>query len=160
MSQRATIEGLDDALLLFDKMPQNAVKIVKTSMKEASKATKKQIKTKVPPRFQRLVAYRVKRFRSVQELSALVGLFKPKEKKGEKEVSDWFKAYWKNYGTIKRRDPSHHFDYPVRHERPKRNKEGQYPEKFFEQAITGWESVFMNEFQKSLKEQEDKFYER
>ena len=157
------IENIDDCLRCFDQAPENMLKICKTAARKAASATAKNIRRNVPATFKRIVSYSVKQGQVTRKTNALIGLFNKKSKKrGRKEVSDWFKAYWKNYGTSKRRDTSHQFQYAIRHDRDatKRNKEGQYPERFFEQAIKGWENIFVDAFAKSLKEQENKLYDR
>ena len=92
--------------------------------------------------------------------SALVGAFN-KAKSGTNEPDDWFKAYWKNYGTLTHRDKSHKFDYPVKHlNRKRRNEVGQPHENFYDGAIGPAQDAFLRSFQDSVKAQEDKLKER
>lgn len=156
------IEGLDDCFRCLDMAPENAVKMVNTALRTASRKTAKQIRMKMPFTFGRLVRYKVFKGKITGDTNALVGLFnnKKREKNENKEVSDWFKAYWKNYGTLRHRDPDHQFLYKIRWERPKRNKEGQLPERFFERAIVGWDVPFFESFAESMKDQENKLYDR
>jgi len=159
MPQVVTIEGLDDCLKCMDAAPANAVKMTKQALREAAKVTRQQIKMRTPKRFQRLAGFKLKKVSGQQSL--WIGLFNREAgKKDPSEVSDWFKAYWKNYGTLKHRDPSHHFKYPIRTERAKRNWEGQPAEHFFEGSIAGWEGPFLNAFEESLLDQQDKLYDR
>ena len=44
--------------------------------------------------------------------------------------------------------------------RKRRNNEGQLPQKFFEAAVAGWEGPFFENFAQSMKEQENKLYDR
>ena len=153
------IEGLDDCLRCLEKAPQNVLDIAKSAMRDASKATAKQLRQKTPKRWRRLIRYKVFTGQVSRDLNALVGAFNPKHK--QTGVSDWFKAYWKNYGTLKHRDPQHHFQSPVkRGTARRRNNEGQFPENFWEQVIPGWEKVFFQEFQESMKRQQAKLYDR
>ena len=162
MPNAVTISGLDDCLRCFDAAPANLVRISRTALRDASKKTSRQIRQKTPQRFRRLVKYKVFKGQVTGNLNALVGLFNRKQTtNGSGQVEDWFKAYWKNYGTITRRDQSHHFQQAVkRNVRNRRNNVGQHHENFFERAVAGWEGPFLEALQNSLKEQENKLYDR
>ena len=162
MPKAVTISGLDDCLRCFDAAPGNLVKISQTALREASKKTSRQIRQKTPQRFRRLVKYKVFKGGVTGNLNALVGLFNRKQtENGSGKVADWFKAYWQNYGTLTKRDQEHHFQNAVkRNVRNRRNNVGQDAKKFFEQAISGWEEPFVEAFAQSLKEQENKLYDR
>ena len=159
MSIKVKIEGLDDCLRCMDAAPGNVKKITKTALRDAAKVTRKQIKMAVPKRFQRLSGFKLKTVNG--EMSLWIGLFqKDGRMKRGAPMPDWYKAYWKNYGTLKHRDPNHNFKYPIRTERAKRNWEGQEAEHFFEGAIAGWEGPFMNAFEQAMKDQQDKLTDR
>ena len=162
MAQVVHIEGLDDCLRCLDQAPANAVKMTQTALREASKKAARSIRQKTPQRFRRLVKYKVFKGQVTQNTNALVGLFNKKQvKNGSGQVADWFKAYWKNYGTLTHRDREHTFDTPVkRHVARRRNNVGQPAEKFFETAIAGWEGPFMEAFEQSMVEQQEKLYDR
>ncbi len=162
MAEVAYIEGLDDCLRCLDQAPENVVKMTKQALREAGKKTSRQIRQKTPQRFRRLVKYKVFKGRTSRDMNMLVGLFnKGQSKNGNSEIPDWFKAYWMNYGTLMRRDPGHHFEQSVkRNVRNRRNNVGQPAEKFFESAKAGWEGTFMESFRQSMKDQEDKLYDR
>ena len=162
MAQLGHIEGLDDCLRCMDAAPQNAVKMAQTAMREAAKKSARTIRQKTPRRFRRLVKYKVFKGQETKNYNALVGLFNKKQTtNGSSEIPDWFKAYWKNYGTLTRRDPSHTFDSPVKQRVPRRrNNIGQPYENFFEGAIAGWEGPFMDAFEQSMAEQQEKLYDR
>jgi hypothetical protein len=153
------IEGLDDCLRCMDAAPGNVKKITKTALREAAKVTRRQIKMATPKRFQRLSGFKLKTVKG--EMSLWIGLFqKDGQMKPGAPIPDWFKAYWKNYGTLKHRDPSHKFKYPIRTTRKKRNWEGQPHENFFEGAIAGWEGPFMEAFERAMQDQQEKLYDR
>jgi hypothetical protein len=162
MAKVFKIEGLDDCIRCMDQAPQNVLKMTKAAMKEAGRATARVIRSRTPGRFRRLVGSKVTKGQVSGATYALVGYFsKGQKKSSDHEVSDWFKAYWKNYGTLARRDASHHFAYSVKPKvRGRRNNVGQPAELFFEQAIEGWDSRFLNTFRNSMKNQEDKLYDR
>lgn len=156
------IEGLDDCLRCLDKAPENVVKMVNTALRTASRKTAKGIRTKMPFTFGRLVRYKVFRGQITGATNALVGLFNKgkRNEDGSSYIPDWFKAYWMNYGTLKHRDQGHHFQYPIRGDRKRRNNEGQQPQKFFEAAIAGWEGPFMEAFERAMQDQQEKLYDR
>ena len=56
------------------------------------------------PRFKKLVSATAVKSRDKDLVMMRVGV-NPKKSK----IEDWFKAYWKNYGTLSNRDPSHDF---------------------------------------------------
>ena len=171
MSQRLTFEGMDDVVKFLDKVPANLEDVTRKAMRKANAATAKRIRLGVPPRFVKMVTGRVVRARSTKELSATIGLFNKHTVQGHqsktegKEIFDWSKAYWKNYGTLEGRDPDHQFDQPVRHAgtavaKRRRNRTGQRAEKFFESAIVGWDQIWFTAFQAEMAKLQDELYER
>lgn len=161
MAKVYKIEGLDDCIRAMDRAPENVVKITRISMREASKQTARMIRQRTPGRFRRLVGYKVTKGQLTGDTYALVGYFnKGKKKSSDREIPDWFKAYWKNYGTLSRRDASHQFVYGVKPHAKRRNNVGQPAENFFEQAIDGWDNKFLSAFRDKMKQQEDKLYDR
>lgn len=162
MAKVFKIEGLDDCIKCIEHAPENVLKMTKASMKDAGKATATLIRQRTPSRFRRLVGYKVSKGQLSGNTYALVGYFsKGKKKNSNSEIPDWFKAYWKNYGTLARRDRSHNFSYPVKNNvRRRRNNLGQPANNFFESAIGGWERQFLEKFRESMKRQEQKLYDR
>lgn len=164
-----TISGLDDCLKLFDQAPANLVKVSREAMRDASKATTRMIRAKMPKRFRRLVRYKVIKNSARGTIHALLGLFNGHQQQGHQNPGasrdDWFKAYWLNYGTLYNRDPNHQFREPVKHRKTaaaqrRRNNMGVRPRNFFEASIKGWQGTFVEAFGKSIKNQEDKLYQR
>ena len=169
MSNGITISGLEDCLKLFDQAPENLVKVSREALRDASKATTRMIRTKMPKRFRRLVRYKVIKNSTKGTIHALLGLFNGHQRQGHQnkagDVDDWFKAYWLNYGTLSNRDPNHQFREPVKHRKTaaaqrRRNSQGLRHRNFFEASIAGWQGVFTDAFSKSLKDHEDKLYKR
>jgi hypothetical protein len=157
---RTYITGLDDALKCFDKAPSNLLKVVKQALREGGKEAAKEIRKAMPRRFKRLVSCKVVKGSLSGDWSALVGAFN-KAKSGTNEPDDWFKAYWKNYGTLTHRDDAHKFDYPIKHlNHKRRNEVGQPHENFYDGAIGPAQDAFLRKFQDSVKSQEDKLKER
>jgi len=161
MAQASTyITGLDDCLKCFDKAPDNLLKVIRQAMKDGGKQAAKEIRKVMPRRFKRLVSSKVVKGALSGDYSALVGAFN-RVKSGTDEPDDWFKAYWKNYGTLTHRDESHKFDYPVKKlGRKRRNEVGQPHENFYDRAVGPAKEAFLRAFQDSVKAQEDKLKER
>lgn len=162
MAKVYKIEGLDDCIKCMDQAPENVMKMTKAAMKEAGRQTARLIRSATPARWKRLVGSKVTKGQLTGDTYALVGYFNKGKKKGSNAgIPDWFKAYWKNYGTLTKRDQSHRFEYGVKaHSNGRRNNVGQPAENFFEAAIGGWDSKFFDEFQKSMVKQENKLYDR
>lgn len=157
---RAYITGLDDALKCFDRAPDNLLKVVRQAMKDGGKQAAKEIRKVMPRRFKRLVSNKVVKGALSGDYQALVGAFN-RVKSGTDEPDDWFKAYWKNYGTLTHRDQGHKFDYPIKKlGRKRRNEVGQKAEKFYDRAVQPAEDAFLRAFEDSVKRQEDKLKER
>lgn len=157
---KSYITGLDDCLKCFDRAPGNLLKVVKQALRDGGKQAAKEIRKAMPRRFKRLVSSKVVRGTLSGDWSALVGAFN-RVKSGTDEPDDWFKAYWKNYGTLAHRDRSHKFDYPIKHlNRKRRNESGQPAENFYDPAIGPAQDAFLRAFQDSVKRQEDKLKER
>ena len=158
MAVTMTIEGLADYLRTLDEAPKVLIKAVRKSMRKAGGQLAKDIRTGTPPAFKHLVKCKVVKARISKNLSSAVGLYKEKKTK-DNDVSDWFKAYWKNYGTLTRRDPSHRFDNDIKGDGTvaasrRRNQLGQYYERFFEAALpSGWESRYVSSFVGEMRKQ-------
>jgi hypothetical protein len=161
MAQYSTyITGLDDCLKCFDKAPDNMLKLVRKALKEGGKEAAKEIRKAMPRRFKRLVSCKVVKGTLSGDYSALVGAFN-KVKSGTNEPDDWFKAYWKNYGTLTHRDKNHKFDYPIKklnHKR--RNEVGQPHENFYDGAIAPAQNAFIRSFENYIKTNEDYLKQR
>ena len=157
---RTYITGLDDCLKCFDKAPSNLLKVVKQALRDGGKQAAKEIRKAMPRRFKRLVSCKVVKGSVSGDWSALVGAFN-KAKSGTDEPDDWFKAYWKNYGTLTHRDKSHKFDYPIKKlNRKRRNEVGQPAEMFYDPAIPAAQDAFLRKFEDYIKTNEDYLKER
>lgn len=137
---------------MFEKAPENMMKISQKAMREASKATAKQIRQGIPKRWRKIVKYKVKNYDG--KLSARVGLY------GTNKNFDWFKAYWANYGTLQGRDPSHQFERKIKRNVKRRNNKGQIAQNFFEASIKNWETTFVNKFESEVMKHEQELYNR
>lgn len=162
MATRIKIDGLEDCLKCMDAAPENLLKMSRTATRTAARATVKHIKKGIPATWRSLTSSKVTKS-SDGKLSATIGLYNKQGGRSGGKTPAWFKAYWANYGTLAGRDPSHRFQYPVKHRKTaaaaaRRNKGGEKARNFFEKAIVGWEAVFVEAFQQSLKQQEEKIY--
>lgn len=148
------IEGVSEVMRYFSQAPEEVSKSIKKALRAACSGEVRNLKGQVPRWARGLVKSSVKSLRS-GDVSALFGMFvdsKWQDEKGRKGP-DWFHAYWKNYGTLTKRDPSHQFDNAVRRNARRRNNVGQGHENFFERGITGYEQRVLTAFKRSMKEQ-------
>ena len=161
MAQSQTyITGLDDCLKCCDRAPDNLLKLVKRALKEGGKEAAKEIRKAMPRRFKRLVGSKVVKGTLSGDTYALVGAFN-KGAKDSKERSDWYKAYWKNYGTLTRRDKSHKFDEPIKKlDHKRRNEVGQPNENFYDPAVQPAQKAFIRKFEDYIKTNQDYVKER
>ena len=140
----------------LDRLPGNALKETEKAMMEAARPVAKKIRSGMPKEFRRLIkAKLVKGERRITGNAAvIVGAFKGK-KLSDKDVPQWFKAYWQNYGTLTHRDPGHEFVYPVKKgSRKRRNNVGQPHMNFFDEAVQGWEQMMYDGFVAAMKRRE------
>ena len=157
MAVTMTIEGLAEYLHTLDEAPDVLIKAVKKSMRKAGGELARDIRSGTPQAFKGLVKCKVVKARISKNLSSAVGLYKGRNR-GD-EIPEWFKAYWKNYGTLARRDPSHRFDRDIKGAGTtaaarRRNQLGQYYERFFEAALpSGWEGKYVSSFVGEMKKQ-------
>lgn len=155
---RTRIEGVSEMLRMFDEAPKEMISDVKAALRSACGTEKRILKSGVPRKARPLVKSKVKGQRS-GDISAMFGLFIDKDwtDLNGRKGPEWFRMYWKNYGTLSGRDPSHDFDNPIKGDgtqaaRNRRNRTGQPHENFFENAISGWESRFLDNFARALRE--------
>lgn len=155
------IENLSEILDRFDKAPEKFLNVCKTCMKEGGKQVAKEIRGKAPSRFKRLVGYKMSLGQMSKDNYVFMGFFNKDRKKDLKSIPDWFKAYWKNYGTLTKRYGGHDFRTPIKSAKTssgskRRNNVGQDAELWFERIIPGWDKTYVDAFTKKLKENEDK----
>lgn len=157
------IKGVGDCLRLLDKMPENAVKICSKALKTGARVSATYIRKATPKRWRKLVKSRSGKLKNGMPW-ARAGLYYPgrgkrKSNKGVDTAFDWYKAYWANYGTLSRRDPTHQFQNEVK-SKERRQSVGQPAQNFFEQSIVGWEDVFVDAFYAEVERNKDEIYQR
>ena len=158
---RIEFTNLDELYRRFEKAPENFVKITKECMKEGGKKVTKMVRSRAPAEYRRLVGYKIGIGQITKDSYIFIGFFNKDRKKKLKQVSTWFKSYWKNYGTLTKRYAGHHFRTPVKgYNKRRRNNVGQKYELWYEETIQGWQEVYLTAFKKKLKENEDKILSR
>lgn len=169
MSVTLQIEGMSDCMRWCDAAPKDMVKLAKKAMRSGARAVTKRMMPKIDERWRPLVKYALEGGKNDQDLACNVGLFNGRQRQGHQSASgtvdDWFKAYWKNYGTLTRRDPEHHFATSIRpahqsRSRRRRNNVGQPHLNFFENALEGYEDVFFDAFSRTVNDNIEDCYER
>ena len=149
------VQGMKEALAGIDGSGDRLEKSLKKAMTEGGKAAARAMKGKTPKRWVKLVRYKVGKALT-GESTVRIGYYGTRGAKTRtSEIPDFFKAYWKNYGTLSYRDPNHRFDYPIKPHVQRRNNTGQPPEHFFEEAIRGIEDVFVDKVEEVLNANKD-----
>ena len=169
MSTAVKIEGMSDCLNWCDKAPEDMIKLAKKAMYAACGSLAKGVKTKIDPRWRGLVRYKVSGGRNDKDLEAWIGLFNGHQQNGKQPAEgatfDWFKAYWKNYGTLTHRDPSHEFSRKIKPStysaaKRRRNNVGQPHENFFEAAMQGFEDLVFRKYSETIAKNIEDCYDR
>ncbi len=157
-----TINGLRQVIDGFGKAPRAMKKACRKALASAARATARGIRKKIPARWRRLVKSKAKESKGKKMYAnaglyfdpAAIGGHQPKGYAAGEGVTDWFKAYWLNYGTLAGRDTSHHFERKVKNgAKTRKQRHGVKATNFFEASVRGWESGFVDKFSESLKEQ-------
>ena len=130
-----TIEGTNEALKQLEEYPIKADKVVRDALRAAARPIAAQMRSQMPNKSFRK-AVKVKIAEGKVYSFANVGILRPK-----KNWDIWNRAYWKNYGTLANRDPSHKFTM-ARKRKSAHFKGGIKPRHFFEPALAGIESKF------------------
>ncbi|MBQ7911896.1 MAG: hypothetical protein IJ363_14065 [Clostridia bacterium] len=139
------IEGLSDVMRMYNDAPAEMLKDARSASREAGREVAKELRALMPQKWRRLVGSSVKNL-SDGTLSTWIGLYR------NKGSETWYKAYWKNYGTLKRRDPSHQFTRPVRSGVKRRNNEGQKAENFYDGPASMVGDRFLEAFVRKLQD--------
>lgn len=158
------IEGISEAMRAFQNAPEKMDKIALSAIRSACKPIARDIRSKTPSRFKKLVKSKVKANHN-HEIEAWIGFFNGKQKNGRQgktKVDDWFKFYWQNYGTLENRDPNHRYKSPIKHNRTAaaRNRRGSrgikarhyYP--YDDGLPQNMVSQYLQELRSSFKKQE------
>ena len=165
------IEGVSDALKVFEHQPQNAKKVSSRAMKDAVRAGTREMKRSAPARFKALVKGK-NGLDSSLDSWASIGYYNTKVSQGHQPkgfrgagarggISDWFKFYWNDYGTLSLRDPSHKFTRPVKKNvKARRNNVGIPPRGYFDRAIPSVTQRFNETYQDSVEKNKDKLLEQ
>lgn len=168
MANAFSIEGIQDCERFFDAQPGNILKLTKKAMQAGGRAGAREIKGRVDKRWRYLIKQKTSKSRD-GDLTTLFGLFNGKQIDGTQPKSNniptFFKAYWKNYGTLEGRDPSHQFQYPVKPAhyaaaQNRKNRTGEVHTNFFEAASAGVEQTFQETFNDYMADHAEDLYER
>ncbi|MBR5979434.1 MAG: hypothetical protein IK029_01430 [Oscillospiraceae bacterium] len=157
------IEGTKEACAFLEAYPKETKKIISKALRYAVNPVAKKVKSAVPyPKWQTLVRVKANESKVTGRLYAVAGMLDNGQSSVKGGITDWFKAYWMNYGTLQRRDHAHKF---VRGPRGKnsRNKMGQPNPKgkaqqyyhFYDKAVDGMDVDLTNRFLKSIERQHE-----
>lgn len=142
------IEGLTEALAFLEAYPKKVNGIVKKSLKVAIKPVLNDIKQNAPKSaWKKMVTAK---YVKGSNPTIKFGFFGEKKSGREaREIPDWFKAYWNNYGTLNKRFSGHKFQFPVK-KTTKNNNAGVKSKLFFDRAIEGKEMQTYNLFSQTV----------
>lgn len=152
MSSSARIEGVEDAIRVLEEYPNKINSAVKRAMRNSIKPLLIEIKNSTHKRHRRLVK---SKFLKAKEPTMMFGLFGEKALPNGRAIPDWFKAYWKNYGTLARRDSGHKFVFK-RKNITEKWKGGIAPSRAFDKVIEGKESVIEARFVSEIIKEAEK----
>ena len=149
------IEGTAEACRFLDAYPKECKKIILKALRDSVRPVTKSVRGAVPvARWRKLVRVKAKESRKSGRLYAVAGILdNMKVEKGT--IRDWTKAYFMNYGTLRRRDPGHQFDSAPRGSKS-RNKMGQPHLNFYDKAVTGLDNDVTDRFLKSVEKQHER----
>ena len=158
------IVGTKEACDFLARYPMEANKIIQKALRYAVSPVAKKVKSAVPyPKWRTLVKVKAKQSRTSGRVYAVAGMLDNGQATEKGGITDWYKAYWLNYGTLARRDPAHKFERGPRG-RDSRNKQGQPKPNgkaqqhyhFYDKAVEGMETDMTNRFLKSIEQQHEK----
>ena len=164
------IKGIEDCERFFDAQPANVLSLTRKAIGAGGRAGAKAIRSRVDKRYAYLAKAKTGKTRDGNGFRTRFGLFNGGEGDGTqpksgKETFTFFKAYWRDYGTLEGRDPSHQFRYPVKKRstqaaQNRRNRTGEMHTNFFETASAGVEEIFLDTFNRYVEEHINDLYKR
>lgn len=156
MATRATgtefvrLEGIEECLQTLEAYPSKVNSVVKKALKSAVTPTLNEMKAFAHPKFRKIVKYKLMKGSNP---AIKFGFFGTKGETSEGEnVPTWFKAYWKNYGTLDSRFKGHTFE-RARKTKTKDWTGGVRPVLFFERSVVGKETAIYQRFQQNLEQE-------
>ena len=152
---KVILKGFDDVLRLLNDYPNEINKIAKAALRKAIAPLVKDIKSNNPIKG---VKIKMKPLKGMNP-SLKFGYFGEVGSGDRLAISPWFKAYFLNYGTLKRRHPSHLFQNKVRFRKTKQ-RDGIRPRLFFDKAVEGKEQQVYDRFVSFLVDGVNKFLEQ
>ncbi len=171
MADSFRIKGIEDCERFLDAQPANVLSLTRKAMGAGGRAGARSIRSRVDKRYAYLAKSKTGKIRNGDGFRTRFGLFDGGEvdgtqpKSGKRKTFTFYKAYWRNYGTLEGRDPSHNFRYPVKKQstqaaEKRRNRTGEMHTNFFESAAAGVEEVFMDTFERYIEEHINDLYKR
>lgn len=144
-----------DIMKALDQAPAKMMKAVLKCARKAGNSSARVMRSSIDTRFRKLVTAKAKKTQQ-GNISAAVGAYKGKgHVKEGSEVDDWFKWYWKEYGTLANRDPLHQF----KQKRKARTREWQggiTPAHKFEAVKPEMKRVFQQSFDAEIRKEFEK----
>lgn len=157
------IEGTYEYTQFLRRYPLECNKIILKALRASARPITNAVRRGSPSdRWRKLVKAKAAQSKKTKRLYVTAGY--SGKRGGTKKSSgyegdanwEWFKAYWKNNGTLRRRDPSHDFVYPIRSRSGKnRNQQGIHARNFYEKSVEGLEPKVERVFVRSIEKQHE-----
>lgn len=155
----AKIEGTYEYTQFLLRYPLECNKIILKALRTSGRPLAAAIRRKAPiGKWRKLVKVKAGKSKKSERLYMTAGYSGKKRPAKTKYTDDpnweWYKAYWKNNGTLRRRDTGHDFIYPIRQRSQRnRNQQGITPRNFYEEAVNGQEQKVERAFVRSIEKQ-------
>lgn len=153
----AKIEGTAEAVEFLRRYPLEANGMIKKALSAAGRPIANAIRRQTPYQaWRKMVRTRVRMSRKMKRLYMTSGYHEIKrglkrKANGKLEISDWYKAYFMNYGTRERRDLDHKFDKAEAGTKKNRNMRGQFGLNFYDKAISDLEAQVKQKFTTTIE---------
>ncbi|MCR5710732.1 MAG: hypothetical protein K6G79_09665 [Bacteroidales bacterium] len=158
----AKIEGTYEFTQFLKRYPLECNKIILKALRASGRPLAAAIRRRAPiEKWRMLVTVKAAESEESGRLYMTAGYSgKRNGRKKDKYPGDrnweWYKAFWKNNGTLRRRDPSHDFVYPIRSRSGKnRNQQGIHARNFYEKSVEGMEPKVKQTFIRSIEKQHE-----
>lgn len=158
----AYIEGVEEFTGFLRRYPLEANRIIAKALRDSMRPIAAAARRGAPlEKWRKLVRVRSGQSKKTGRLYATAGYGgkrKGQVSKKDAYINDpgweWSKAYWMNNGTLRRRDPSHQFEYGIRGRSLKnRNQQGITPRNFYEKSVDGADVNTRRLFIRSIERQ-------
>lgn len=157
MPVNVEVSGTMEAMKILEEYPNKINTATKKAMRAATKNVLVDMKSGAHKKFKPLV--KAKFLKKEKNPTLMFGFFGTKGgTSSDNTIPTWFKAYWKNYGTLTKRHPGHSFEF-ARKRISKGWRGGERPVLFYEKATEGKDEIILAKFAEELLKEAKKIEE-